>query len=570
MKRFFVILFLMACGYGLAQTVPSFTSQINATFPDNTVGSITPANVRSYEQQLVNLLGAKQDYPATTQSVGNNSVAVATTAFVQQNTLPSVGVTAFGAKCDSSTDDTTAFQAAINAVSTQGGGIVSIPPSVSCVIGGSPLSITSSGVYLEGTGANSSTILISSVRSTDVIQFGGSIIFGGVRRLNIKFTATPTAGAAINLGDGSNNGAVDVDNVYIAGAYNGININQGTGGTTRIVDVDFNNIVNDGIQINGTNSALINNTTHFQNVAGGGAGVHIINGQGIQIHGGFFDGYTNGIYINPNTGDKVIDVWMSNLDLDSSTNSGLTIDSSAGTGQARDILLTNVRAGFANNGSFTVGYGMVFNGAGTQGINVVGGEIVKNTQEGILISGGQNYSFTGVNVFSNSVAGSNSYPGVSIAGGDHIQFTGGRNGQYTDGSGNSQSYGISITSAFTGNLQVTGMDLKTAGNDGAFANAGSGTFMHAGNYGLSSPSITACSSGSVVAGSTDERGVLSLSGATETCGITFSTTESVTSCTATFTGSTFTTIFAISSSGVTFGLGASESSGEIFYHCDIG
>jgi hypothetical protein len=369
-----------------------------------------------------------------------------------------VSVKDFGAACNGGGNDTTAIQSTITAVGAAGGGQVLLPGH--CTMNAT-LTVSSQGVCLVGIGPKASGLSIGSIMSTDAVQFTGSAFLNGcVRNLSIDYFAVPTSGAAINIGNGFALGRITVSDVTITGAFNGINVNQSTGGATRISNVDIANTVNDGIQINGTNTTVIDNISTFQNPVGGGSGIHIINGGGIFISNSFLDGNTNGILINPGNGQLVLDVWGTNLDLDTSTTTGLTIDTSAGTGKARNMTFSNVRTGFANNGSTTAGRGIFIAGSGSTDITFTGGEDVRNVQEGIYIHGGSDIRIANRLVLGNSVQGSGTWNGINIDGGDKITISGGASGPYNDGGGNNQNFGIAVQNVFTGQATIQGVDVR--------------------------------------------------------------------------------------------------------------
>ncbi len=152
------------------------TSQIafaTHIFQAGTAGSLIAGNnlsdVASASTALANLGGAPLASPAltgnptaTTQNAGDNSLRLATTAFVQNGlSAASIGsfvqtgtgavartliskikdyaVTPqdFGALGNGSTDDTAAFQAALNAIANVGGGTLYLPPTASGYLVGS-------------------------------------------------------------------------------------------------------------------------------------------------------------------------------------------------------------------------------------------------------------------------------------------------------------------------------------------------------------------------------------------------------------------------------------------------
>jgi hypothetical protein len=220
---------------------------------------------------------------------------------------------------------------------------------------------------------------------------------------------------------------------------------------------------------------FFDNCTGFQTVAGGGDGFHIVAGGAVHINHSHAQQFTNGIHINPGSGQTVVDVYVADSEMDANTAEGIFIDGTAGGGAtARDIYFSNTRTGFANNGSNTAGRGVLIQGAGAQGIAFVGGEDVKNVQEGIYIHGGSNIRIANRLVMGNSVQGSGSFNGINIDGGDKITVIGGASGPYTDGTANNQNFGIALQGSFSGQATIQGVDVRGNVNSVGIAYAATG------------------------------------------------------------------------------------------------
>lgn len=402
----------------------------------------------------------------------------------------------FGAKCDGSTNDATAISAAISAAIATGGTVIF--PGGTCKVT-SKITIGAAGVYIVGSGPGQTTVL-TTVGGDDTFYFngsGGAIMGGGITNLSIVYSgSTPTAGAGIEIG---NAGEITIEHALVHGTYNGITVNQNTQGAARILSVDAQSVVNDSFLILATNGTWIDNCTTFQAGSPGGAGYHIKNAGGVRLTNSTSSLQATGLLIDPGTGQDVVDIWLSNLDLDASTANGLVIDTSAGTGTARNIFASNVRTGFANDGSFTSGGGVSINGTGSKAITFTGGESVSNTTTGVNILGGSKITFDGFNVLGNSKAGSGSYVGVAIQGGDGVIFNNAVAGQYTDGSTNNQSFGVALYSTFTGAVTVKNNDLRGNATAAFINSTTSGSINVAGNQGY----VTASSGSAVIANGTN-------------------------------------------------------------------
>ncbi len=102
-------------------------------------------------------------------------------------------VLAYGAVCDGATDDTAAFQAAVDAADSAGGGLVTMPAAV-CAIGGRIKVNGMANVYLEGRGPASVLIRAPGTYGSDpVLQFSGTTS-SGVRALTLDGNSSVITG----------------------------------------------------------------------------------------------------------------------------------------------------------------------------------------------------------------------------------------------------------------------------------------------------------------------------------------------------------------------------------------
>jgi hypothetical protein len=113
----------------------------------------------------------------------------------------------YNAKCDGSTNDLTAIQAAIAAASTAGGGTVVFPLGT-CAISGT-LTITTAGITLIGQGVGSSTIKEIGATTADIIDVSGNTT--QIRNLLLTRSALGTStSAGISITAGAQDEIFDV------------------------------------------------------------------------------------------------------------------------------------------------------------------------------------------------------------------------------------------------------------------------------------------------------------------------------------------------------------------------
>lgn len=127
--------------------------------------------------------------------------------------LPVISVTDYGARCNDSTNDTTAIQAAIDAAEATGqGGIVEFPVGI-CVVTG--LTVNEPGITLRGQGAaesNNATVLSCNLTTGTCLTLGSSCTFCGVEDMIVATRSAPTDAVMI---DGTSAAGDFVDRVHL-------------------------------------------------------------------------------------------------------------------------------------------------------------------------------------------------------------------------------------------------------------------------------------------------------------------------------------------------------------------
>lgn len=175
--------------------------EINTNLPDNSSGLITPAVLRTVEDDIVDTL-----------------------------TYQTINVLQYGAKGDGVTNDTAAFNSALQAAANAGGGIVLVPPATYLVGGtGNTIRFRGANIWLRGSGTSSilkidpvniTTLNSSPATVGSLIQIGGD---GGGTYSNCKISdfAVQDAGyTAVNSGVVSSNFGDDaaIERLYITNA----------------------------------------------------------------------------------------------------------------------------------------------------------------------------------------------------------------------------------------------------------------------------------------------------------------------------------------------------------------
>jgi len=497
---------------------------------------------------------------APTRAANDSTTNVATTAFVQNFGAAPANVMNFGAKCDGSTDDTTAIQTVLNAYK-----YVLIPASVS----GCKVSTITVGnlayQVLAGAGPEAS-FLTSSSTTVDIIQMAAAVPGLIIRDLGLKRSVTASAGCGIDyLGYVDLPQLVDIEvqqqyvGVCLSSTGYGIfrhsyihnNISDGWTIKYTTTNNEFQWYVdtvlsaNNGgrcVTVTAPNSGISvtmgtwTNTFCFANAGKGAAflGNSTVSITGVRIVGGFWgtDGDVEG-YFDTYGGQHQITGLFTEL---SGTNSCIQF-----TANNTEAILTGVTA----NACATAG----ITNAATTMLNMVGGKLGSNGTYGLVNAGVAN--LTGVEFLSNTsgtVSNSGTFTGRgnSPASVDTLLglAQGGTNANLSATGGTSQvlkqiSSGAAVT---VGQLQCT--DLSTAGTactantgtsgatvpllNGNNTNSGLNTFSGQIVSTFGTPTIASGACGTGTNGSisgTNQSGSITIgASATTTCTISFSTT----------------------------------------------
>jgi hypothetical protein len=150
-------------------------------------------------------------------------------AFInKQDTLNVTSVISppYNAKCDGVTDDSSAFQAAINATSS--GGLIVVPSGKTCSMSNHTLSINFSNITIDG--GNVGTTLVFNNATANNINIGNMAGLPGpsnirLRHLTIKDNTARTAGYGVNVLGASQPGLEDVI-ISVTGTHTALYVQQ--------------------------------------------------------------------------------------------------------------------------------------------------------------------------------------------------------------------------------------------------------------------------------------------------------------------------------------------------------
>lgn len=407
-----------------------------------------------------------------------------------------VNVVDEGAKCDGSTDDTTAFQSALAAISSAGGGTLYIPPSTSgCVAGSSPL--TYSGTNLRVTGGGLASLVkkttltgdLFTVSSQNWIQFDN---------FSISAPTTSSAGVLIDFTNLANNaGNFWITHMQLTGGFDQVVFAGGQ--TTFISDCNMQFFKDDAIHY-GTayqGSAYVTNT-NINTTTNTGFGIIVENGDGILFQNINNFGAATPFYFHPQAATGFVrNVWGSNIFGDtSSTGNGWTFDGSNAGAFLERINLTNVWAGGNVGDGFAINTVKEFSCVNCRAIGNQGqGFHLSNTNVGIRLIGGT--------AEGNSSASSGTNDGIRVDNGtSHLFISNMRSGpSSSEFVTNSQKYGLDFTGGVCNQCLIENNDVSgnvTAGINTAITGTSSRV---EGNTGYN-PVGTSASASTGVSGST--------------------------------------------------------------------
>lgn len=494
---------------GAFATTFTMTAATNVTFPISgtlltTTGNGSGLTGLAYTQ--LPALGANQVLGALTAttpsglgvpscSAANTALTWTTGAGFGCNTIASSGVidaqSAYGVKCDGTTDDTTHINNALAAAATGPSRTVIMPAGV-CIVSGTLL-IANSGIQFIGQGgpygfaaAGPGTVIETSVANGDVLSIGstaGNVSGTLVQGFMFLSSVTRTGGAAIHRYAGTWN---ILRNVYAYKMYVGYQIDGlAEPGGSGNADYDnfaytssFNSNSEAGIIIGAFGSTISNGAaladffTDIDASVNGSMSTsdHITGGIIMQNCGGcYFTNVTgientNGMSFVP-ANNEAATVFVTDMGWDSSLNAGLSFVAT-GTGTVGGQFAGNwysssgTAVGFINTNAVGIYFDSPQSAYGET--SFTGGNIYNNAANGVLEANATRLiNFSGVNISNNSSLTSNAFDNYGMNNNTtNFNATGGYWGG-ANGLTNQVRYGFNAPG--TGNDYVTFDNIDVSG-----------------------------------------------------------------------------------------------------------
>ena len=371
-----------------------------------------------------------------------------------------INVLDYGVTGDGSTDDTSAIQAALTACDAAGGGVVYFPTGT--------YKITST---IDLTGFENVTIQgenVNSTRFAPTITDYNYFTFTNAKQckicsVSIIPTVTQTTGSAVYFSNGYNLTISDVIIGY--GVRRGISLLGGADQFIYTIE-NFNiSTCATGIYIDSNPADVFISTGVIGSCTG--AGISILECNGLYVQNVDIISCTNGITTYPATGKTVTNLFFDSVLCDTSTANGWAFFTNGG--DVAEINMSNCWG--STCGQSGLAFGNVY------AVSITNFRAFNNQQNGIYIQSGKNYSLTNCQCLANSMAGSAQYSGLSIdgSGATDISIIGGNFGDSGGQPGfNNQQYGIGISSGSINNYSIIGANV-TGNVTAGISDSGTGT-----------------------------------------------------------------------------------------------
>jgi hypothetical protein len=400
----------------------------------------------------------KSDLASTVQTTLNTASAV-------------YDVKAYGAVGDGTADDTTAIQAAINAVSSSGGTVL-LPTGTYLI--SSTLTIDKDSTVLTGVGTSAILKVAGSALGIDVITIGnGSTTRAhcAVRNLRIIAANQKTAGVGIHLNKCFK---IWLEGLLIENQYRALQITNTTEvwfNRSDVRDTTEHGLFIDNDLLSGYDWYVSDCVFDNPNVTNTGAGIYWNGGETLVVDGVDLLRFSTGLYVNPADGRESRFAFLNNMIMDTSLDNNVHI-SNTGSGNAVGFTFSNCWSGTATN------YGVLVDRPGSgivQGVRWVGGKVFHNGLAGFRYAGGQDLHISDTDIIANSQTSSASRHGVEVGGGisefsvQNCRIGGGYE------QGDTQGFAIHIDAGASDHYIITGNDCHGNNNTPKIDDNGTGT-----------------------------------------------------------------------------------------------
>lgn len=366
----------------------------------------------------------------------------------------------YGAKCDGTTNDAAAFQAAHDAISF---GTIYMPAGT-CVIN-SNINVTKDNITWTGTGLSTQLKMGASVTKLFNVTNGTSTALVGAQFFNFEILGGLATGGTGILFDGVRSGVISNVNTFqafISLDFEQTHVTCSNNTLDTFIFQDTPDGANArGILINGALGGLaINNGQIYEDTATtANIGVEIKSLSGLILNNLDIELYGTAFKIDPPASKYVRDAQIHSLQTDTSNSTNLIIDGSAAVGGGFPFGVYSLN--FTNCWSASAGVG----GAGTgYGIDVVESfgvvfdacQIYNNSNDGVRIRAASNHTtISNSQIAGNSQASSGVNSGVLVdTGADSFIIAGNIVGAIGY-SGTTQQYGVNLAGSAQ-NYVVTG------------------------------------------------------------------------------------------------------------------
>lgn len=429
---------------------------------------------------------------------------------VQEKLRESVSVFDFGALGDGVADDTAAIQAAVDAVTAAGGGILFFPAGQYLIT--THILIAAPNVLLVGEGAGA-TIIRQTTATADGLSFiypvpfslpsggnppsGGGVLFltveAGDGFFSNEFSGTGSSGVGIYVRNAYDN--FQVDNVSVHNFATGCALYFCSHTRWRSLRVLFCataalflDSTEDGFGgANSFESVKLSNNG-FADSSVGSCGIIIRESYGEWVRGAEVKAFDRGVVVDPDlepvlgNPKQVFFLVFDSVFVDGSLSHAWEFDGTVG-------FIYNVQCSNSAGNYSLDGHGLYVHGANVDLVSWRGGLLRENAWHGIYLEDDVvNTDIANTAIVSNGTGGTNVYSGVSVAADvDQFSISNCRIGNLSFFG--EQKYGVEIAAGTSANFIISGNDLSSNITAPLALGTSSNLYVVANNLPLQSPGL---------------------------------------------------------------------------------